>query len=739
VSRPRFLRDLLLGARLALAGGRSGLIRTAMTSIGVGLGVALLLTAASIPAILAARHDRANARDFVYIGAPDLAPGDGTMLVARFDTDFRNHPLRGLVVQPEGARAPKPPGVAALPRPGEMVVSPALRRLLASPEGALLKPRLNYRIAGTIAEPGLSGPNDYAFYLGSDRLTPGPDVTRIDHFGDSTPSGEFDPILLTLTVIVFVVLLLPVAVFTAAAVRFGGESRDRRLAAVRLVGADSRMTHRIAAGEALLSAAVGVVVGAVFFFAGRQLVEAVTLWDISVFAGDLRPSAAFGLLVALAVPASAVAVTLLAMRRVVVEPLGVFRRSRGRQRRLWWRPIVPLLGLALLWPLLGGALRNGGTVNEYQVGAGVTLLLIGVTTMLPWLVESAVRRLGRGGLSWQLAVRRLQLDSATAARLVSGVAVAAAGTIALQMFFTGVQHHFVSSTGQDPNRAQVEATMVGVPATEVAARFRATEGVRGAVAVTEYYREGGPPLLVGDCDALTQVVGVERCAEGDLFVARGAEDPQWTVPAGAHPVTPRKDPGGNFHSGLFATPAAAKALSPGDRSRVFAYVRTDPASDDTVERVRNTAAAIDPKTQVQVLQSTRTADRFSEIQRGLLIGLVATLALIGASLLVSMVEQLQERRRLLAVLVAVGTRRATLGWSILWQTAVPVGLGLLLAAVVGGGVGAALLKMAGGPVRLNWSGIAGISGAAAAVVLLVTALSLPVLYRLMRPEGLRTE
>src|SRR5207245_8147135 len=130
---------------------------------------------------------------------------------------------------------------------------------------------------------------------------------------------------------------------------------------------------------------------------------------------------------------------------------------------------------------------------------------------------------------------------------------------------------------------------------------------------------------------------------------------------------------------------------------------------------------------------------FSQLQRGLFIGLVAVLALIGASLLVSMVEQLQERRRLLAVLVAVGTRRATLGWSILWQTAGPVGLGLLLAAVVGSGVGVALLKMAGEPVRLNWPGIAGISGVAASVVLVVTALSLPVLYRLMRPEGLRTE
>jgi hypothetical protein len=35
--------------------------------------------------------------------------------------------------------------------------------------------------------------------------------------------------------------------------------------------------------------------------------------------------------------------------------------------------------------------------------------------------------------------------------------------------------------------------------------------------------------------------------------------------------------------------------------------------------------------------------------------------------------------------------------------------------------------------------MAGIAGAGAAVVLLVTALSLPALWRLMRPDGLRAE
>ena len=79
-----------------------------------------------------------------------------------------------------------------------------------------------------------------------------------------------DPVLLLLILVVFVVLLMPVGVFIAAAVRFGGERRDRRLAALRLVGADGMMTRRIAAGEALAGAVVGLVLGAGFFLIGRQ-------------------------------------------------------------------------------------------------------------------------------------------------------------------------------------------------------------------------------------------------------------------------------------------------------------------------------------------------------------------------------------------------------------------------------------------------------------------------------------
>ena len=190
-----------------------------------------------------------------------------------------------------------------------MVASPALRDLLASPDGKLLRERIPYKITATIADRGLMGPHELAYYAGSDILkqrmsevSDRGEVLRVNGFVDKQQE-KLDPVLALLIVIIFVVLLMPVGVFIAAAVRFGGDRRDRRLAALRLAGADRRMTRWIAAGEALAGAVVGVVVGSLFFVIGRQYVGEVSIAGLNVFPSDLDPSPLLAVGVALAVPA----------------------------------------------------------------------------------------------------------------------------------------------------------------------------------------------------------------------------------------------------------------------------------------------------------------------------------------------------------------------------------------------------------------------------------------------------
>jgi predicted lysophospholipase L1 biosynthesis ABC-type transport system permease subunit len=202
-------------------------------------------------------------------------------------------------------------------------------------------------------------------------------------------------------------------------------------------------------------------------------------------------------------------------------------------------------------------------------------------------------------------------------------------------------------------------------------------------------------------------------------------------------VRTRTDPIGNQNAGVLVTPSVVDARKlPNATTDVM--MRLDRSDPDALERVRNTAAHIDPGMFLQTLAVTSTDRHFTAIRRGLFIGAVGTLVLIGASMIVAILEQLRERRRLLSVLVAFGTRRTTLGWSVLWQTAIPVVLGLALSVVGGLGLGEVMLKLVDGKVQ-DWLAFLPIVGAGAAVIALVTLASMPALWRMMRPDGLRTE
>ncbi|MBI0295493.1 ABC transporter permease [Streptomyces sp. PRKS01-29] len=788
VSVARWAADLAMGARFAVTGGRESWARTIMTAVGVGLGVALLLLASSVPTAYALRGERSDARAALGF-QEDPKPGPDTIRLGQASTTYRDQDIDGLVMAPDGDSPPKPPGISHIPGPGQMWVSPALKKLLDSDDGELLRERFPYRTIGTISHDGLSGPSDLRYYAGLSHKTFDRGIAdyRIDRWGTKNAGkpNPLDPALLLLIIVGCVVLLLPVVIFIATAARFGGERRDRRLAALRLVGADTHMTRRIAAGESLFGSLLGLAVGTALFLLGREIIGGVEVWGVSFFSSDIVPSTPLALAVAVAVPASAVIVTLVALRGIAIEPLGVVRNAAPKRRRLWWRLLLPLLGLALLLPLAGGfgSGSAGGDRKAYQAAAGAVLLLIGVTALLPWVVEAVVERFGgRGSVPWQLATRRLQLSSGTASRAVSGITVAVAGAIAIQMLFATVQDQNTERTGQDPHRAQLMANVPvadGAQARDAFARYRATKGVRDVLGVTEDYvsdvhRDKDDPstypeesLTVADCTSLREVIRITSCENGDVFLVDspsyygegagfakpGAQvnlsfddegEPDlsrkklWTIPASATKVKPRQDPTGGERTGIFATPGAFDVADLPD-PRAVAMIRLDTSVPDATEYVRNASAVLSPTMDVMRLSSTSQSEEFTVIRKALFIGATATLLLIGASMIVTTLEQLRERKRLLSVLVAFGTRRTTLSWSVLWQTAIPVVLGLALSIAGGLALGVMLLKMVGQPLAVDWTGLATMTGVGGGVILLVTLVSLPPLWRMMRPEGLRTE
>ncbi|WP_327224780.1 multiubiquitin domain-containing protein [Streptomyces platensis] len=770
-------RDLAMGMRLAAGGGREGWIRTALTAAGVALGVAVLLLGSSVPTLMDSWHGREKARE--NLGqAHEPPPADDTVRYTSTDTRFHGVSIRGRLVRPDGAHPPVPPGVRQLPGPGRMLVSPALKELLDSPEGALLRERLDYRVAGIVGDEGLLGPRELTYVAQSSTLA-APDGYRIDHFGKDWHPAPMRAPAVVLLIMTCVALMTPVLVFIGTSVRFGNERRERRLAALRLVGADVPTTRRIASGEALFGSLLGLVAGGALFLGGRQCASVITLWDINVFPSDVTPGPLAVALIAVLVPTSAVTVTLFAQRRVTVEPLGIVRNRPPVRRRLWWRLALPAVGTLLLVPLVRESPWRDTLFNTVRLAAGAMLLLLGVAALLPWLVDAVVGRLHGGPVSWQLAVRRLQLNSGSATRAVSGITVAVAGAIAIHMLLTGMQAGFAQAyaeSGKLPRIGlwgnardwpQVQRALTALRATPGVTAVRGTIDANAGPLPTPGQPRSADrfaTIAIGSCAELRTLARLDSCRDGEVFltVTRGRDrtltpgatvdlntpyakdDPvrphPWKIPTAARDARlrhPERAPD-RVRYDLMATPAAVDISRFRSPSAEY-QVDFDRGTPDAVEHIRNTAAHIDPTmNEFSAVDNPHDA-QYSSVRNGLFAGAVITLLLIGSGLIISTVEQLHERRRLLSTLDAYGTRRSTLGWSVLWQTALPVALGLGLALGCGLALGTLLLTMLDSAVTVDLPVVAGMTGIGGGVILFVTALSLPPLWRMMRPDGLRTE
>lgn len=756
------LRLFGLGLRLVAGGGRAGVLRLLLSAIGVGVGTALLVGGLGIDPAIQARHAREDARSPIV--APEGRSRDVLLLATARDHADSVDLLRFTVA--EVGRGPVPPGLSRIPRPGEVTLSPALARFLASSEhGALVRERLPSLIAGTVGPAGLVSPDEFVAYVGADpSFLRSVDTPPVVAFGPG-PIGERGPLGLGLKLLILVAVLglvIPILVFVVTSTRLSASYRERRLAAIRLVGATPAEARVLAAVESGVAGLLGSLLGLGLFFALRPLVARLPLAGYHWFPSDIAPPPiqAAGLL--LAVPVLAVGASILGLRRLIVTPLGVVRRSRSLRLSPW--RLVPLMagftGFGLCWGYRS-TIERGGMGSLVLFGGSLVLVLAGVALTAAWpgpvlaaMLARDTRRVGT-----LIGARRIQADPGASGRVVA--------TFGLLVLVGGLVHALVPpgeylSGGPDiGRRLRPDALLIQgqVRPDEIVAALGPVAGVSAVAPLARVNLTGTE--LVADCRDLRRPLDASfpRCSPSTAYLAKDVVLEDMDIRPGQRvEVRPWPDeevvatmrlptifeptsldvPALNATMVLPPTAIPQEIAAHLQADRVL--VATDGAAA-TAEQVRNAVAKLNPSAEALSLEQVRARSEHTSRQLTALVdlGILAALGIALANLLVVSVDQVQERRRPFAVLAAAGVPARVLRRSVLTGVAVPLlatvalaaGLSVVLAALIGD-----IISL---PIAVPLGRLAILAGMAVGVVAVVTALTLPGISGATRPEALQFE
>ncbi|MFI7546605.1 FtsX-like permease family protein [Actinoplanes sp. NPDC049599] len=734
------------GLRLTLAGGREALVRLTVIALAVALGVAMLLFALTGLHGVTSQNDRYGwANSANQPGAERGA--DPLWWQLRVD-GFERRTVGRVDLAATGPRSPVPPGLPRLPGPGEYYASPELAKLIAATPAAELADRFpGRRLAGTIGPAALPAPNSLVAVVGYDpaELSRRPGVARVGTLATTAPThcpygcwaGIPTAGLQLILSVVAAALIFPLFILIGTATRLAATRREQRFAAMRLVGATPAQVSVVSAVEATVSALAGTALGFLLFFALRGTLAAIPLTGAPLFPADLALGPVTAPAVALGVPLLAVLAARFALRRVRISPLGVTRRVTPRPPRVW--RLIPLVaGLAELAYFVGR--RPPGTNAQIMAFLpGIFVIMIGLLVAGPWLTMAGSRLIAARARrpASLIAARRLADDPRAGFRSVSGLVLA--------LFVTSVAVGVMGSIAAEQNvpaRSPSAASLVtlfrderAAPAGDpVPAALRGQPGVL-ANAVTRVppanlappadpIGNWGWPSSLAACADLARIPAAGRCAPG----ARTA----WVWPGLLGP---------DDWTGVWPTADVDPATLPALRAQAI-VTRTD-GSVTALETARTTLQLAHPmlySPYSEVEFRAESARVFEGWKRLANVVILASLAIAGCSLAVSVAGGLSERKRPFSMLRLTGVPLGTLRRVVALESVTP----LVIASVVALAAGllaahlflTAQMELSLSPPTISFYAIV-VGGLAASLA--VIASTMPLLRRITGPEAARNE
>ncbi|PSL02824.1 hypothetical protein CLV30_109132 [Haloactinopolyspora alba] len=520
---PRQLRRNLarIGRRSTSLRGVNGfgavLALLAFVTISLGAAAAVLASA-----VYDHREDVGRAR------APVTDSGAGTVTPLLWGIDglsvgFEQVPV--VFLQQTGADPPLPPGVSALPEPGEALVSPALRDLLAE-HGV---PDRFGKDIGLIGQDGLVSATELFAYVGTDAQADH-GLRQISTIGvtDSSPVyqrlGEdlYDRDVQEFWAMAGFLCVLPGLIALTSAARVADDETRRRHRLLVRLGADRWARARIAAPRTRLVGSVSLVLCLGVL---ARITAADTTLPFTGFVLQAEVVRPVAWLLAVVIVAAHV-LSGAALNRMTAGSLG--RKDDLEASRLqvpadkpsWRRTVVLLVVLAVQpWIIV---FFDNRVVQALSTLTAAGLAVICLPAALATLLQLIARRRGiptlqRRGigvfLGWRITAYRSRAIARLTGTITSLVLVVGHAAVVLALFTAPAE-------AQSRPSEQIGTSALNVRADEdrisEVLRFASDRGI-AAITIHESVERDDPSVVLGECADL-QAFGVE-CADATLTPA----------------------------------------------------------------------------------------------------------------------------------------------------------------------------------------------------------------------------
>ena len=435
--------------------GRQSFARLGLTTAAVALGIVLVCYfTAGINGIMGRANGLAinTAAYQASRGAPSQKPIDGVEPLKVGGTrrgdaskwrgqSIQYYSMYGTAKSPQFAKL-------KTPRPGEYYLSKALADAVAEyPEDNILaRFGKNTKYLGVIPSEYTASPDALMIVRGasaeevaeSDAFTKSQgqpsyfaDVYRTDANGLKS-DAKIDPVAVIVFGVGGTILLFPIVIFVSVATQLGAAQREKRYAALRLIGATKRQVARVLMLESLLASVVGVLIGLGAFWLLQAPLQDFRMDGMRFNPGDLvLTGTQYALIIGLTLGLT-MFVNWRRMRRAQISPLGVSRSVEKVKKLRAWRALVPVAGIAIFVWLSSKPGRDWLAANKesalpmFLLIAALLLVMFGLILAGGWLTNKLSLLAARwaNNASTLIAGKRTAVHSRTIFRSVSGVVLA---------------------------------------------------------------------------------------------------------------------------------------------------------------------------------------------------------------------------------------------------------------------------------------------------------------------------